>query len=66
MKRACLLVLFAGLLLSAHAAAALAQEGAQGSDAGRVTLYGPLARNHDASRALYSFKTGAFDRHKWD
>jgi hypothetical protein len=60
-----LLVLFAGLLLSTHAAAALAQ-GAHGSDVKRVTLYGPIARNHDSSRALYSFKTGAYERHKWD
>jgi hypothetical protein len=31
----------------------------------RVTLYGPIARGHDATRALYSFKTGAYGR-RWD
>jgi hypothetical protein len=31
----------------------------------RVTLYGPLAHGHDASRALFSFKTGAYGRN-WD
>jgi hypothetical protein len=64
MKSFLLLGLLVGLSVSAHAqgagTAAAPEPGVQ-----RVTLYGPLARGHDASRALFSFKTGAYGR-GWD
>lgn len=65
MKRALLTALFVALAVSAQAGDAQAQ-GAPESDVKSVTLYGPLARKHDSSRALFSFKTGAFERLDWD
>jgi hypothetical protein len=59
-----LLALVFVLTVSAHARNALAQ-GVPESELKTVTLYGPLKRNHDSSRALYSFKTGAFGPN-WD
>ena len=65
MRRVWMLALVVGFSLAAHAPTTRAQ-GAAGSELKRVTLYGPLARNHDSSRALYSFKTGKFEQFGWD
>ena len=61
MKKACLLVLLIGLSLSTHAQTAGTQ-GAPESEVQSVTLYGPLARAHDFSRASFSFRTGELAR----
>jgi hypothetical protein len=65
MKRARLLALFVLLAVSAHTPGAAAQSAPE-AEVKRVTLYGPLARGHDSSRALYSFKTGTFEGYGWD
>jgi hypothetical protein len=64
MKRVCLPALVFVLSFSAHARGVLAQ-GAPEPGLKSVTLYGPLKRNHDTGRALYSFKTGGFGA-DWD
>ena len=53
-----------GLVLSAHAHAA-AQESVLRPELKTVTLYGSLQYKDDFSRALFSFKTGAFGKN-WD
>jgi hypothetical protein len=62
MKSILLLSLLLCVPLSAQAQTVAAPE----SVPQRVTLYGPLARGHDASRALLSFKTGTYGRRNWD
>jgi hypothetical protein len=61
MKKVFLLALLIGLSLSTHAQTAGTQ-GAPESGVQRVTLYGPLARGHDFSRANFSFRTGKLGR----
>lgn len=64
MKRVCGLALILSLTLLTDARAMVGSVAPQ-AGVQRVTLYGPVKYQHDASRALFSFKTGTFGR-DWD